>query len=141
MPRCVTALVRPPVMSSARQVFDYDYAPSSEMIHTRRIYFNTSQEGRNDIDVLRSDNCCTHLQLIMALQRARLVQCFEALIQGAPVCHCLSDLVQGAKAARVPFDRRSAGCRFFHFCSKHGVGISQCSFRLRSHMIRLSGKG
>ena len=35
------------------QVYDYDYAPSSEIIHTRRIYFNTSQEGRNDVDVLR----------------------------------------------------------------------------------------
>ena len=35
------------------QVYDYDYAPSSEIIHTRRVYFNTSQEGRNDVDVLR----------------------------------------------------------------------------------------
>ena len=35
------------------QVFDYDYAPSSEIIHSRRLYFNTSQEGRSDVDILR----------------------------------------------------------------------------------------
>lgn len=45
------------------QVYDYDYAPSSEMIHTRRIYFNTSQEGRNDLDVLRELDLCNALKL------------------------------------------------------------------------------
>jgi len=45
------------------QVFDYDYAPSSEIIHTRRIYFNTSQEGRNDVDVLRELDLVNALKL------------------------------------------------------------------------------
>jgi len=45
------------------QVYDYDYAPSSEIIHTRRIYFNTSQEGRNDVDVLRELDLVNALKL------------------------------------------------------------------------------
>jgi len=45
------------------QVFDYDYAPSSEMIGLRRAYFNVSQEGRSDIDFLREEELLNGLKL------------------------------------------------------------------------------
>ena len=35
------------------QIFDFDYAPSSEGIGTTRVYMNISQEGRDAIDDLR----------------------------------------------------------------------------------------
>jgi hypothetical protein len=37
--------------------FDYDYAPFSDIVASRRIYLNISQEGRDDIDDLREANC------------------------------------------------------------------------------------
>ena len=33
--------------------FNYDYAPQIEMIETKHIYMNISQEGKDDIDDLR----------------------------------------------------------------------------------------
>jgi len=37
-----------------QQLFHYDYSPSSEIVGHQRIYFNYSQEGKNDIDTLRT---------------------------------------------------------------------------------------
>ena len=34
------------------KVLDYDFAPASEIVRTRRVYLNISQEGRDDIDDL-----------------------------------------------------------------------------------------
>ena len=33
-------------------MFEYDYAPSSELIELRRVFLNVSQEGRDDVDDL-----------------------------------------------------------------------------------------
>ncbi len=45
------------------KVFDYDYAPASEVIGTRRVYLNISQEGRDDIDDLREGGLVNGLKL------------------------------------------------------------------------------
>merc|ERR1711871_305189 len=37
-----------------QQLFHYDYSPMSKIVGHQRIYFNFSQEGKNDIDTLRS---------------------------------------------------------------------------------------
>lgn len=44
-------------------VFDYDYAPASEIVGTRRVYLNISQEGRDDIDDLREAGMVNGLKL------------------------------------------------------------------------------
>lgn len=44
-------------------VLDYDYAPASENIGTRRIYINISQEGRDDVDDLREAGMINGLKL------------------------------------------------------------------------------
>jgi hypothetical protein len=43
--------------------FDYDYAPSSEVVGGRRVYMNISQEGRDDLDDLREAECIAGLKL------------------------------------------------------------------------------
>ena len=43
--------------------FDYDYAPASELINQRRVYFNISQEGRSDLDCLREFDLLNALKL------------------------------------------------------------------------------
>ena len=35
-----------------QKVFDYDYAPASEVVETTRVYLNVSQEGKDDLDDL-----------------------------------------------------------------------------------------
>lgn len=45
------------------QVLDYDYAPSSEMVESRRMYFNISQEGKTDLDFLREEELLNGLKI------------------------------------------------------------------------------
>jgi len=45
------------------ECFDYDYAPSSEVVGGRRVYMNISQEGRDDLDDLREAECIAGLKL------------------------------------------------------------------------------
>jgi hypothetical protein len=49
--------------SIVAQVLDYDYAPASEMVEGRRKYFNMSQEGRSDVDLLREEELLNGLKL------------------------------------------------------------------------------
>eukprot|EP00026_Physarum_polycephalum_P003108 Phypoly_transcript_03117.p1 GENE.Phypoly_transcript_03117~~Phypoly_transcript_03117.p1 ORF type:complete len:804 (+),score=114.88 Phypoly_transcript_03117:150-2561(+) len=44
-------------------VFDYDYAPCSEVVGTRRMFLNISQEGKDDIDDLREADLISGLKL------------------------------------------------------------------------------
>jgi WD repeat-containing protein 35 len=48
------------------QVFDFDYAPASKFVNGKRIYFNTSQEGRSDIDFLREEELVNGLKMTSA---------------------------------------------------------------------------
>ena len=36
-------------------VFDFDYAPQSDLIENRRVWLNISQEGKSDIEFLREE--------------------------------------------------------------------------------------
>ena len=44
-------------------VFDYDYAPCSEVVGTRRMFLNISQEGKDDIDDLREADLISGLKV------------------------------------------------------------------------------
>ena len=46
-----------------QKVFDYDYAPSSEVIEARRVYINISQEGKDDLDDLTEGKMIKGLRL------------------------------------------------------------------------------
>ena len=35
-----------------QRVFEYDYAPASEVVETARVYLNVTQEGNYDLDDL-----------------------------------------------------------------------------------------
>ena len=35
-----------------QRVFEYDYAPASEVVETARVYLNVTQEGKDDLDDL-----------------------------------------------------------------------------------------
>lgn len=48
------------------QVFDFDYAPASKFVNGKRIYFNTSQEGRSDVDFLREEELVNGLKMTSA---------------------------------------------------------------------------
>jgi len=43
--------------------FDYDYAPQSELVGTRRVFMNISQEGKDDIDDLRENGLLNAIKL------------------------------------------------------------------------------
>ena len=45
------------------QVLDYDYAPMSKLVQSRRKYFNISQEATSDIDFLREEELINGLKL------------------------------------------------------------------------------
>eukprot|EP00501_MAST-03F_sp_TOSAG23-6_P002365 GSMAST32.ASY1.ANO1.2471.1 assembled CDS len=45
------------------KVLDYDYAPASSIVESRRKYFNVSQEGRSDVDYLREEELINGLKL------------------------------------------------------------------------------
>lgn len=53
-----------------QDVFDYDYAPSSEVIGTNRLYMNISQEGKDDIDDLREAGLISGLKVRMYITAA-----------------------------------------------------------------------
>ena len=42
-------------------IFDYDYAPQSTLIETRRVWINISQEGQSDIELLREEELISAL--------------------------------------------------------------------------------
>ena len=44
-------------------VFDYDYAPASTLVGSTRVWMNTSQEGKDDIDDLREQGYINGLKL------------------------------------------------------------------------------
>ncbi|KAF0700918.1 Aste57867_8566 [Aphanomyces stellatus] len=45
------------------EAVDYDYAPASELVETKRKYFNISQEGKSDLDFLREEELLNGLKL------------------------------------------------------------------------------
>lgn len=45
------------------QVFDYDYAPASELVEGHRMFINVSQEGKSDLDYLREEELVNGLKI------------------------------------------------------------------------------
>lgn len=62
------------------QVLDYDYAPASELVESRRKYFNISQEGRSDVDFLREEGLLNGLKL--ASKDYQPVTCYQISEKG-----------------------------------------------------------
>lgn len=65
------------------QVFDYDYAPSSELIGLRRAYFNVSQEGKSDLDFLREEELLNGLKL--SSKEYQPVTCYQVSEKGEEI--------------------------------------------------------
>jgi hypothetical protein len=65
------------------QVLDYDYAPASELIESRRKYFNVSQEGKSDVDFLREEELINGLKL--SSKQYIPVTCFQVSEKGMEV--------------------------------------------------------
>mmetsp|Transcript_24583 Transcript_24583/g.85476 ORF Transcript_24583/g.85476 Transcript_24583/m.85476 type:complete len:862 (-) Transcript_24583:94-2679(-) len=62
------------------QVLDYDYAPASELVESRRKYFNISQEGKSDVDFLREEGLLNGLKL--SSKDYTPVTCYQISVKG-----------------------------------------------------------
>lgn len=63
-----------------KEVLDYDYAPQSMLVGTKRVYMNISQEGRDDIDDLRQYGFINGLRL--ATEDLTSVTAFQVSLAG-----------------------------------------------------------
>lgn len=61
-------------------VLDYDYAPSSALIENRRIWMNTSQEGKSDVEFLREEELVNGLQ--MSSKSFQPITCYQISEKG-----------------------------------------------------------
>ena len=61
-------------------VFDYDYAPSSELIELRRVHLNISQEGRDALDVLVEAKLVNALRV--STKDHQCTVCYQASLAG-----------------------------------------------------------
>ena len=66
-----------------KEVLDYDYAPQSVLIGTKRVYVNISQEGRDDINDLRTMGLINGLKL--ATEDLTSVTAFQVSHEGNKV--------------------------------------------------------
>ena len=62
------------------QVLDFDYAPSSVLLGLKRVYMNTSQEGRSDVDFLREEELLNGLK--MSSSEYQPVTCYQISPKG-----------------------------------------------------------
>lgn len=70
------------------QVLDYDYAPMSEMIESRRVYLNISQEGKSDVEFLREEELINGLMVQTKSQKP--ITCFQISDKGADLVKRIS---------------------------------------------------
>ena len=61
-------------------VLDYDYAPSTALIGTRRLWMNVSQEGKSDVEFLREEELINGLQ--MSSKSFQPVTCYQVSEKG-----------------------------------------------------------
>merc|ERR1711871_1882248 len=69
--------------------FDYDYAPASELINQRRVYFNMSQEGKSDVDCLREFDLMNALKL--SSKEHTSVTAYQISLKGLKIIQFLSE--------------------------------------------------
>lgn len=62
------------------KLFDFDYAPYSQMIEHQRVYFNISQEGISDVDFLREEGFVNSLTL--TTETFTTTKCFQISEKG-----------------------------------------------------------
>ncbi|KAG9400358.1 hypothetical protein AC1031_010578 [Aphanomyces cochlioides] len=70
------------------QAVDYDYAPASELVETKRKYFNISQEGKSDLDFLREEELVNGLKL--SSKTYQPVTCYQISEKGQELITKLS---------------------------------------------------
>ncbi len=69
-------------------VFDFDYAPQSELIENRRVWLNISQEGKSDIEFLREEELLAGLQ--KPTRSYKPVTCYQITKKGMGVVKKIS---------------------------------------------------
>ena len=78
-------------------VFDYDYAPVSAMVGTKRVWLNISQEGKDDIDDVRQGNLVNGLKL--SSEDLQPITAYQVSAKGLDILELvpdeLKDLVDG----------------------------------------------
>jgi len=76
------------------ELFDYDYAPQSSLVETRRVWLNVSQEGQSDIEVLREEELIN--ALLVSSKSHKPVVLFQVSDKGQEV---IQDLARQEKEA------------------------------------------
>eukprot|EP00520_Triparma_pacifica_P005947 CAMPEP_0118636870 /NCGR_PEP_ID=MMETSP0785-20121206/2858_1 /TAXON_ID=91992 /ORGANISM="Bolidomonas pacifica, Strain CCMP 1866" /LENGTH=855 /DNA_ID=CAMNT_0006528035 /DNA_START=249 /DNA_END=2816 /DNA_ORIENTATION=+ len=69
-------------------VFDFDYAPQSDLIENRRVWLNISQEGKSDIEFLREEELLAGLQ--KPTRSYKPVTCYQITKKGLGVVKKIS---------------------------------------------------
>ncbi|GMH61500.1 hypothetical protein TrVE_jg7076 [Triparma verrucosa] len=69
-------------------VFDFDYAPQSDLIENRRVWLNISQEGKSDIEFLREEELLAGLQ--KPTRSYKPVTCYQITKKGMGVVKKIS---------------------------------------------------
>ena len=84
-----------------QKVFEYDYAPASEVVETTRVYLNVSQEGKDDLDDLVEGKLVKGLRL--STKEHQSVTAYQILAQRV-----------GADIQATPRRGEAAGGRLVH---------------------------
>lgn len=69
-------------------IFDYDYAPQSALIETRRVWANVSQEGHSDIELLREEELVS--ALLVSSKSYKPVVLYQVSDKGQEILKSLS---------------------------------------------------
>ena len=72
------------------EVLDYDYAPQSVLVGTKRVWMNVSQEGRDDIDDLREAGMINGLKL--ATEDLTAVTAYQVSKEGMDVLKAMDQV-------------------------------------------------
>ena len=76
------------------EVLDYDYAPQSVLVGTKRVWMNVSQEGRDDIDDLREAGMINALK--MATEDLTAATAFQVSKEGMDVLKAMAQALMDA---------------------------------------------
>lgn len=69
-------------------IFDYDYAPQSALIESKRIWINISQEGQSDVEYLREEELICSLQLTSKSHKP--IICYQVSDKGTELLRFVS---------------------------------------------------
>jgi len=93
-------------------VFDFDYAPQSDLIENRRVWLNISQEGKSDVEFLREEELLAGLQ--KPTRSYKPVTCYQITKKGAGVVKKISRKVRKRTQVNKTFTRSSTTPSLFH---------------------------